>query len=146
MEAVYHLFLGVHHKPGKGRVSQTLGLYILHNAKFHVAAGQALGVLRDAVHGCLHHVVIRHGRKAVQLLLFPQFLLRLFCLPVSLALGLGSIKLSLFAGFFRSFCLLVRLLGFCRLKFFAERIYGFAVRGYLKGIILSIAVHHINFR
>ena len=121
VEAVYYLFLRVHHKPGKGGVSQTLGLHILHNAELHVAAGQALGVLRDAVHGCLHHVVIRHGGKSVQLLLFPQFLLRLFCLPFSFALGFGGIKFSLFAGFFCFLLLRFRLRGFNRLKFFAER-------------------------
>ena len=146
MEAVHHLFLGVHHKPGKGGVSQTLGLYILHDAELHVAAGQALGVLRDAVHGCLHHVVIRHGGKTVQFLLFPQFFLCLFCLPFCFALGFGGIKFGLFAGFFYVLRLRFRLWGFNRLKFFAERICGFTVRGHLKSIFLSIAVHHINLR
>ena len=146
MEAVHHLFLGVHHKTGKSGVGQTLGLHILHNAELHVAAGQALGVLRDAVHRCLHHVVIRHGGKSVQLLLFPQFPLRLFGLPFGFALSFGSIKFSLFAGFFRLLRLRFRLLGFNRLKFLAERIYGFTVRGYLKSIVLGITVHHINLR
>ena len=146
METVHHLFLGFHHKAGKNGVSQAFGLHILHNAELHIAAGQAFGILRNAVHGCLHHVVIRHGGKAVQFLLFPQFLLRLFCLPLSFALGFGGIKFSLFAGFFCVLRLRFLLRGFYRLKFFAERIYGFTVRGHLKSIILGIAVHHIHFR
>lgn len=146
MEAIQHLFLGVHHKPGKGRISQTFGLHIFHDAELHVAAGQTFGVLRDAVHGCLHHIVIRHGRKAVQFLLFPQFLLCLLCLPFGFAFGFGGIEFGLFAGFF--LCLRLRFLlrGFYRLKFFAERIYCFTIRRYLKSIILGIAVHHIHFR
>ena len=146
METVHHLFLGFHHKAGKGRVGQALGLHILHDAELHVAAGQTLSVLRNAVHGCLHNVVIRHGSKAVQFLLFPQFLLRLFCLPLSFALGFGGIKFSLFAGFFCVLRLRFLLRGFYRLKFFAERIYGFTIQRYLKSIILGVAVHHINFR
>lgn len=146
MEAIQHLLLGVHHKAGKGGVGQTLGLHVLHDAELHVAAGQTLSVLRDSVHGCLHHVIIRHSGKLIQFLLFPQFLLRLFCLPVSFPLGFGSIKFSLFAGFFCVLRLRFLLRGFYRLKFFAERIYGFTIRRYLKSIILGVAVHHINFR
>ena len=146
METVHHLFLGFHHKAGKGGVSQTFGLHVLHDAEFHIAAGQALGVLRNAVHGCLHHVVIRHSGKAVQFLLFQQLFVYLFGFPLSFSLGFGGIKLSLFAGFFCFLLLRFRLRGFNRLKFFAERIYGFTVRGHLKSIVFSIAVHHIHFR
>ena len=32
VEAIQHLFLGVHHKAGKSGVSQTLGLHVLHDA------------------------------------------------------------------------------------------------------------------
>src|SRR5699024_1427477 len=60
----------------------------------HIAPGQLFHIAADPLHGGSHHLIVAHGGQAVHLLLQGLLLFRLFCLPLSLPFGFGSLMLG----------------------------------------------------
>ena len=82
VETVAHGLAGLEYQPGKGRVFQTFGLNHFQHAQLHVPAGQPLGVVHRAGHGCGHDLLIGHISDALPFSLFSgcKFLLFLILL------------------------------------------------------------------
>ena len=137
VEAVVHGFAGLKHQAGKSRVFETFGLDHFQDAQLHVPAGQPLGVIRRAGHGCSHDLLIGHIGDALSLSLFSGHAFLLFIvllgfrrfvrlLSIWQVLRSGSL-LQLFAGL----CLLGSLrqcagfLRWFRLCFQRERLHRF---------------------